>query len=290
MSCRVHFAGTDNTVQAISALRAAGVNYRLFTAYPFIKTPKDSYAVDSLYESRAGFKHIIVDSGLFTLMFGAQKGNSLTSSDLRNWMRRIVSFANDNSLFSGFSFVECDCQKLMGPELAWELRKEMRELMGGREIINVFHLEDGPDGFDRLVDFSDYIAISVPELRFNRGSQYKQMTATLARRARMLKPSIKIHLLGCTEVDMLKQNKFVTSSDSSSWTAPVRFGVIGKNHVRNLRQENIASAFQTVQLQAASLGFPTLKPNERNVRYVGTSYISAKLERAKYIKACGPQD
>ena len=32
-------------------------------------------------------------------------------------------------------------------------------------IINVFHIEDGMKGLDRLIEFSDYIAVSVPELR-----------------------------------------------------------------------------------------------------------------------------
>lgn len=291
MNCKVHFAGYDNDPRAISVLRSVGVGYRLFTAYPFIEKPKDSYMVEKgIYETRAGFRHVIIDSGLFTLMFGAKKGGNLTTQDLRNWMHRIVRFANDNHLNGGCSFVECDCQKLAGPEVAWELRKEMRELMEGREIINVFHLEDGPDGFDKLVDFGDYIAISVPELRFNKGGQYKQITATLARRARMLKPSIKIHLLGCTEVGMLKENSFVTSSDSSSWTSSARFGKIEKRHVSQLKDDVLQAADTHVRQTANYLGFPVPPYTPKRMRYNGANYVSAKTEKAKYTRACGPQD
>lgn len=291
MNCKCHFAGYDNDPRAISVLRSVDVRYRLFTAYPFIKTEKEDYTVaNGIYETRAGFKHVIIDSGLFTLMFGAKKGGQLTHQDLRNWMHRIVRFAKDNQLGNGCSFVECDCQKLAGPEFAWQLRREMRELMDGREIINVFHLEDGADGFDRLVNFSDYIAISVPELRFNKGSQYKQITATLARRARMLKPDVKIHLLWCTEIGMLRQNSFVTSSDSSSWTSSARFGTIEKRHVSQLKDDVLQLADAHVRHTASQLGFPVPPYTPKRMRYNGANYVSAKTERAKYTMACGSQD
>ena len=69
--------------------------------------------------------------------------------------------------------VEVDCQKILSPEIAWKFRKEMKRLLPDNRIINVFHLEDGKKGLDRLIDFSDYIAISVPELRIHKNRTYK---------------------------------------------------------------------------------------------------------------------
>ena len=48
----------------------------------------------------------------------------------------------------------------MGP-----LRENERNTFPNNRIINVFHKEDGKKGLERLIEFSDYIAISVPELR-----------------------------------------------------------------------------------------------------------------------------
>ena len=50
-------------------------------------------------------------------------------------------------------------QKLLGTDLAWELRKEMRDQLPNNRIINVFHFEDGKYGLDRLIEFAEYIAI-----------------------------------------------------------------------------------------------------------------------------------
>lgn len=293
-NCKVHFAGTDNSAQAIAALRAAGVNYRLITSYPFIVNRKDSYRVKNFYELDGGFKHIIIDSGLFTLMFGAQRDNQLTEKDLREWMYRIVQFAEDNNLnSSSISFVECDCQKLTGPDFAWQLRREMREAMAGRDIINVFHLEDGPDGFDRLVEFSDYIAISVPELRINKRGKYKEITATLTRRARQIKPNIRIHLLGCTEADMLRQNSFVTSSDSSSWTFGVRhnkLSAVRGTHVSRIKPEKLVYADSLVCQAAKTHGLPMRDKCEARIRRNGVLYFDAITYLQRAINTCGQQD
>ena len=60
--------------------------------------------------------------------------------------------------------VEIDCQKVLGVEDAWYFRERMRRRLKNPQI-NVFHFEDGRRGLDRLIDFSSYIALSIPELR-----------------------------------------------------------------------------------------------------------------------------
>jgi len=97
--------------------------------------------------------------------------------------------------------VETDSQKVLGVESAWEYRKRMRDDLPNKQI-NVFHLEDGQKGLDRLIEFSDYLAISVPELRRN-SEDHKLGVHRLACYIKNKKPEIDIHLLGCTEVAML---------------------------------------------------------------------------------------
>lgn len=240
---KVYFAGCDNEKVAVSALKTVGVNYRLFSCYQFIKS-KDSNSCmknSNIIEDQVGFNHVIMDSGLFTMMFGAGRGKKWNSEDVREWMHRICAFAEQNDIDA--SFVECDCQKIISPEFAWELRREMKELLPGREIINVFHLEDGPEGFKRLVDYSDYIAISVPELRrAQRGGRYKETACALAQMAKKQKPEIKIHLLGCTEIELLARNSFCTSADSSSWTSSVTYGTILGWDANAIKGENKKNA------------------------------------------------
>lgn len=166
------------------------------------------------------------------------------------------------------------------------MREELRDALPDREIINVFHLEDGQDGFDNLVKFSDYIAISVPELRIAMPSKYKQATHAFARRAKQEKPNIKIHLLGCTELDMLYQNRFCTSADSSSWTTPYRFGFYKKRHVRYIREEEREHARQKIAQYAKEHGIGgTYGGNAAPLRY-----IFAQTYLNDYEKVLGSQD
>ncbi|MGL4519327.1 MAG: hypothetical protein ACRCUJ_06545 [Phocaeicola sp.] len=166
-------------------------------------------------------KHCIMDSGLFTLMFGADKHIEKDEAFLTKWMHTIVAFVNQTG-FTG-TCVEVDCQKILSPEAAWKFRKEYKRLLPNNRIINVYHMEDGKEGLDRLIEFSDYIAISVPELRIHKSKTYKRDVHNLAKYIKSKKPEVDIHLLGCTEPQMLKDNWFCTSADSTTWTSLVRW-------------------------------------------------------------------
>ena len=84
---KVHFAATEQ-VHQFHAVRAVGGRYSLYTAYPFIermmfdkiKAPIIPCEFKNKIHEIPQFviqnsRHTIQDSGLFTLMFGSQKGN-----------------------------------------------------------------------------------------------------------------------------------------------------------------------------------------------------------------------
>lgn len=289
---KVHFAGDhSNRINRMQAIYSAGVRRFLFSAYPYIKTTKskDIKRIE-LDELRMPWKHIILDSGLFTLMFGAQKDIPKTESLIEEWMLRLCKFVSVNDFDNRCSIVEVDCQKVISPEFAWDVRKEMRKLLPGREIINVFHLEDGQDGFRKLCEFSDYIAISVPELRIAQPKSYKNTTCALARMARQIKPGIKIHLLGCTEEYLLRNNKFCTSADSSSWSSPIRFGYLGKNKISTIKPEAIESITGKIQEDTSKYGMTyTTETDTTRLNNVAV-YLSALECLDNYSRWGGSQD
>ena len=105
---KVHFAGYDNDERAIAVLKAAGVRYRLFTSYPFIKgrSSDSDMRVPRLAEMDAGFQHVIMDSGLFTMMFDVPAAIQLSRasgctayalSRSRTTSRRVLSSATAKS-------------------------------------------------------------------------------------------------------------------------------------------------------------------------------------------------
>lgn len=239
---KVHFAGCENIPQ-FKILDETPVNYYLYTAFPFVDKkvfgsttfpimPCDlnKNEIPSFIESHG--KHTIQDSGLFSLMFGSKKGK-VEKNDIEKWYKALV----EHTIETGFkgSCVEVDCQKLFGVDLAWEYRNRIANDLKNR-IINVFHKEDGQKGLDKLIEFSNYIAISVPELRH---LGQKNHVEKIAYYIKNKKPEIDIHLLGCTEGKLLKKLDFCSSCDSTSWTSGRRYGYLHGKKVSDIKLNEV---------------------------------------------------
>ena len=89
----------------------------------------------------------------------------------------------------------------------------------------MFHIEEGEDGFEKLCKKYPYIAISIPELRIvlKGKSNLNKVVTNLIRKANKINPKIKIHLLGCTQQNLMMQKGYY-SCDSTSWLSPGRWG------------------------------------------------------------------
>ena len=212
---KVHFAGHEDMRMA-KPLKKAGVNYVLCSFYQ-IRTYKDSYR-QKFINCLNSYKHTIIDSGLFTLMFGAKKDTPISEQFIIEWQDEYSRLINETNY--KHSFVECDVQKKISPEFAWEMRRKFKKQCPNNLILNVYHLEDGNP--DKLIDFSDYICVSVPELRFNVSRQeLLRITRYISQKA--VAKNKKVHLLGCTDLKMMKEFQYCYSCDSTSWFSGSRF-------------------------------------------------------------------
>lgn len=239
---KVHFAGLENQDFAQILHEVSNINYSLFTVFPLIADKvgikpmkmKTCTNNSALYLQKASH-HTIMDSGLFTLMFGAHAGKR-DATFINKWYELIVEFVLENK-YKG-TVVEVDCQKILGVDKAWEFRRRMKKDLPNNQI-NVFHIEDGQKGLDEMIEFSDYIAISVPELRVLHKKEY---TERIANYIKSKKPNIDIHLLGCTENKLLKKLNFCSSSDSTSWQQVNRYGILkmhNGNKTLSIKNSNI---------------------------------------------------
>lgn len=286
---KVHFAGTDYSQSCLNSLEMAGVKYRLYTVYPAIvdKKKDDDFtdASGTALRCERIFNHVILDSGLFTLMFGAKKEQKQTLGSIIDWQDKIIEFVQQNGL--NCTCVETDCQKLLGTEAAWQLRERMRRKLKNRQI-NVFHWEDGKEGLDRLIEFSDYIAISVPEIRLLHKKTFREVTHRLAVYVKNKKPEIDIHLLVCTDKTMLRQNRFCTSADSSSWTGVYRFGSILGKSAYSMKKEVYEDAERRWKQFAGADAWDKFPPitQRKNV----WELVSAEIHKAVYTKYAGEQN
>lgn len=234
---KVHFAGLEGR-RFIASTTEMGVNYGLYTAFPFVYKRifgKTSNVVDSdedtPYALTSRMRHVIQDSGLFTFLYGKQSGN-VTREIIYKWYDALVEYTLEHD--QDVAVVEVDCQDVLGTELAWELRTRMREDLPNRRIINVFHLSDGVDGLDRMIEFSDYIGVGSGTPENSSASMY-EVSSYIKRK----KQDCDIHLLGCTNLNTIRKCSFCTSCDSISWKSPLRFGAIDDYHISDLDTDKI---------------------------------------------------
>ena len=289
---KVHFAGQEVQNQSIAAI-SLGIVYSLYTAYPWLerrifdkpKSPLMPLKWQKLGDTSVLIpeficktsKHSIQDSGLFTLMFGSQKSATKDEALITKWYDNLVDFTLKHGM--PVTCVECDCQKILGVEKAWEFRERMRKDLPNNRIINVFHLEDGWKGLDRLIEYSDYIAISVPEMRFAGKSQ---LVPSLARYIKTKKPNIDIHLLGCTELSLLEECRFCTSCDSTTWITGKRFGYQKGRYRRALKHEKILELVTPEKWNIISK-----YNNPENTDFL---CASTEIYKQEYEHIAGPQD
>lgn len=285
---KIHFAGAEQTDFTYCLAYGADIKYFLFSVFGFISKSLNIkhggyWKGIPIYKEFENFgtKHSIMDSGLFTLMFGAHAGNR-DEKEIEIWYHSLIEFVLKNNIES--TCVEIDCQKILGIEKAWELRTRMKNDLQNNRLINVFHKEDGRKGLDRLIEFSDYIAISVPELR---KLGQKKYTYNIAHYIKNKKPEIDIHLLGCTEKEMIKNLKFCTSSDSTSWLQLNRYGNIGKNKEKNIIRSKMKE-FEDVAVEM--MNHYKIKQNNNRIRYYSNYILSAKYYKAIYTQYGGNQN
>lgn len=289
---KVHFAGMECSVLACAPI-SMGVRYFLYTAFPFVerkafktkKSPliplpemrgKPDVAKRMISYVEKNSLHTIQDSGLFTLMFGARKG-TCDKTMMARYYDALIQFIHEDVSLST-TCVECDCQNLFGVDFCWEYRERMRKDISNR-IINVWHPIDGKKGLDRLIEYADYIAIPGSELRIRGEKEYIYRFASYVKNK---KPTIDIHLLGCTDPKILEKCRFCTSSDSVTWTIGKRFGMIDGKHVSRIKT-------QAVKTLVDEKGYRQI----RSCNGEGQSnsmILSVAREKARYEKAAGNQD
>jgi hypothetical protein len=286
---KVHFAAAEQVDFAMIA-HEAGIKYFLWTVFPFIgdyfNLNPYPVIVNRLFPPRVLEKianNTIMDSGLFTLMFGSHAGKR-DKAFMEKYQEALIDFVVSHKLKS--VCVEIDCQKILGPKEAWQFRLQMRDKLPNRQI-NVLHYEDGQNGLDQMIEFSDYMGISVQEIHKMTGKDYKEHTYKLVSYIKNRKPGIDIHLLGATDKKLLNQCRFCTSADSTSWLGVNRFGSIMGYATRHIKREALENAMPAIKKVSCLCH---KKPTKTRMNYYGNYYIAALLYKKMYEQCAGGQD
>jgi hypothetical protein len=202
---------------------AAGGSCTMLGSYYYIgASPKKNDRWARFYHEYKNKVEWIVDSGLYTMMFGAGKGKTYTKDELLkytgDYLRTMRTLGYDETI------VEMDVHKVLGVEHLPQFRGMFEEQWGVDKTIFVWHVEEGMDGWHKLVERYPFVAISCPELRIirTRGADLKPMILDLIRRARAINPNVRVHLLGNGEPKALELAGYY-SADTLGWKSGVRF-------------------------------------------------------------------
>tara|TARA_R110000824_G_C15176576_1_gene673341 strand:+ start:647 stop:1561 length:915 start_codon:yes stop_codon:yes gene_type:complete len=164
----------------------------------------------------------IMDSGLFTMMFGAGSNKTYTEKDLLEYTYKYLN--NLKKIKYKDYIVEMDVHKVLGLQALKKFRKIFEEQYPLKKTIFVWHVEEKEEGFRELCKKYPYIAISIPELRIVlKGRRtLKNAVKHLIKVANDINPNIKIHLLGCNDINILSQKGYY-SCDASDWISTSRW-------------------------------------------------------------------
>ena len=299
---KVHFAGIEQFYEA-SCFHRVGIKYVLFSAYVDICRILGVYRQGQYFKSNniwfrnipkyieLSYKHSIMDSGIFTLAYSREMKDQTNQIDFESYQDIYVDYIQKKK-YQG-TVVEVDCQVLASPELAWKLRKDLRRKLPDNRIINVFHIEDGREGLDRLLDFTDYIAFAYSEHRIKRPKTYKEDIIRLCEYAKLKRPEIDIHILGCTTDSVIKRLKFCTSCDSISYRQGLLYGhVLGHilSKVSYKDRIDYLSMYKNLALQIIKDNGDSDIIKGRKILYIikNIAYVSQYLKR--YESVVGSQN
>lgn len=286
---KVHFAGVEKPNYCIVASQL-GVQYGLYTAFPFVaerifkkkvwpiiplKWMTDANMQMPQYIN-CNMRHTIQDSGLYSLLFGKHKDKA-TKEFVYKWYDELIRFTNDHA--QDVTVVEVDAQAVLGVEETWALRKRMANELPNNRIINVYHIEDHKYGLDRLIEYSDYLAIGSGVTKNN------LYTLPLVKYIKEKKPTIDIHLLGCTKQSVLQQCAHLcTSSDSVTWQKPMQFGELNTSgHRIEWLDTNKVKAMVGNDLWESIEQY-------QSARITNASIVSCEMYKRLYEIWCGNQD
>lgn len=285
---KVHYAAQEKANYAVAA-HAMGLRYGLYTAFPFVYKRlfnetawpliKMKYMTDACIEMpffiNRNMRHTIQDSGLYSLLFGKHKDKA-TKEFVYKWYDELIRFTNDHA--QDVVCVEVDAQAIIGVQETWTLRERMRAELPNNRIMNVCHAEDGLYGLDRLIEYSDYIAIGSGTIPWN-----VESVLCYVRYIKSKKPDIDVHLLGCTNVNIMHAVRHLcTSCDSTSWLSCNRFGEIGDYHVRDLDIQKIKSKW--------GIGVWNEMRAYMGDQLTESTIVSTQMYKDSYLQYCGNQN
>lgn len=217
---------------AVMRAASGGHSYRLLSYLSLRDNKNAKELLDTAVEAYGHPENVIIDSGAFSVMFGAKKGMLPETLDAYSEFTDEYLENIERWGFKGI-IIEMDVHRLLGMEDLLKLRARFKSF--GKRVMYVWHEPEGLDGMGALAREKDFVAFSLIELNVISGSGNVMsgnakitngMAMDLLRRVHEADPKRKpprIHMLGCMQAPLI-ESRLPWSADASSWLAGVRYG------------------------------------------------------------------
>jgi len=220
---KIFLAGNDGDVGCIP-LHVLGYPYRLSSYYALRGSASNRALTLECVKHLPPDGEWIMDSGLFSLMFGSEKDTLKGYDAFRGYAETYL--ADMKAWGWKHTIVECDTQRVLGIPETHKLRDELFR-PSGFDVIYVWHIPEGEEGLTELARKDRRVALSVPEFRnvLGRGSKVHAAILQGLRLIRAAKRNDqRVHLLGNTEAALLSAPLPADTCDSTSWLAGGQYG------------------------------------------------------------------
>lgn len=179
-------------------------------------------------------KRFMADSGAFTAMSVGKKIDA-------DYVDGYIRWINENEIDQ---FIEMDLDEIIGYEATLELTKRIEEGTG-KPSIPCWHVERGGDGWKRMCDNYERVAISMSNAtgtdRWLASHNYEPLYFIIDEAH---KRGAKVHAMGCASMRILRKFHF-DSADSSRYNVGARHGHLLWFDGKELRETKVAGGSKT---------------------------------------------
>lgn len=242
---------TENLNPPVSALMLELTERCLITAYPFAVQEKP-IATLKWFAKNYGKRHVIFDSGLFTLVKEANKRNggkpmpqSYYDRYFENY-KRVLEHVPDHWLV-----IELDVHVMDGIKVE-HYRKWFEKNGWADRTMHVWHTSEGYKAFKTYFERFKRIGCSQRELSF-----YGVDPQILHKMLKLCRPwdGHHVHLLGTAEEEFIHRYPDAFSCDASSWNSVALFGEtrVGYQSARHCHQTGKVKSTPSVEKKVVDI-------------------------------------
>lgn len=215
---------TENCNAPTTCVFAQFAKRYLLSAYQFIMGERDIELFHFVNHVTRG-KFRIIDSGIYTIYKDLWQGkfdNIELTDHIKDYTHKYMELLSKAKVTD--PFIEVDSQNITAPDDIWELREIIRSYGFEKQVIYVWHLDDGMEAFERLIKDPKVHRISISGREWQERGVPIENWLKIENKYKDDFVGKHVHVLGTTNPKLYSHCADSHSCDTSSWNAMLLYG------------------------------------------------------------------